>query len=300
MEKKIRRLAARCAAVLSALALCAGLAGCSAKNDGEPRKADDGTLAANVDVLQFRTPADDALVAVFDTAKGEFSAQLFPSAAPQAVQNFVTLARSGAYDGLDFNRVISHFLIQSGDTDGAGGQSMWGTGFPHESSDLLHHYTGALAMAGGDDNRSQFFVVDTETDSVPEVLRQQMQQLGWDENVISAYSEVGGAPYLDNAYTVFGQVFYGMDTVGQINTVKTDSADVPEEAVKLNSVRIMSYAEWRTAHADASPRFYKPAESDASASAASGSETAASTSETAVSGSESAAPAADSVSSSAG
>lgn len=245
-------------------AACAvlGMAGCS--KQPEPQQASDGTLTANVDVLQFRQPEEDALIAVFDTSLGEFSAILYPQQAPQAVQDFVTLARDGAYDGLDFHRVIQDFIIQSGATDDNGGQSIWGTGFPAETSDLLHHYTGALAMAGGEENQSQFFVVNCQQDSVPSVLQEQMRQLGWDEKIITAYAEVGGAPYLDNTYTVFGQVFYGMGTVQDIGNLETNAEDTPLQPAVLNSVTIQSFSAWKSSHPDAQPAFYQ-AEAQATA-----------------------------------
>lgn len=255
---KLKRIAAALGA--AALSVLAGfsLCGCTDDSTGQPAAALP-TITANVDVLQFREPAADALVAVFTTSQGEFSAVLYPEAAPQAVQNFVTLARQGAYDGLDFHRILEDFIIQTGDTDGNGGQSIWGTGFAAECSDLVHHYTGALSMAGIQANHSQFFVVNCPQDSVVQTLSDQMRTDGWNEDVIAAYTQVGGAPYLDNIHTVFGQVFYGMDTVRAIgDTAVQENAGVPT----LDSVRITTYAAWQTAHPDNVPVFYDPTAAD--------------------------------------
>lgn len=243
-------------ALLGLLGVCALLAACGEQAADAPEAAD-GTPCAAVDVLQYRQPAADTLVAVFDTSAGEFSAVLYPQQAPQAVQNFVTLARSRAYNGLDFHRVIRDFIIQSGRTETTGDKSIWGQPFAAETSDLLHHYTGALAMAGGDANQSQFFVVNCAADSVPEVLQAQMRELGWSEEVITAYAQVGGAPYLDGVYTVFGQVFYGMDAVRAIGETAGAGAH-PSEPALLNSVQTVSYADWCAAHPEAEPVFYTP------------------------------------------
>lgn len=242
----------------AALAVCCLLTGCGDKSDiPTPHQAADGTLSAEADVLQYRQPDGTALVAVFDTTAGAFSTLLFPDEAPQAVQNFVTLAKQGSYDGLPFHRVVQDFIVQSGETDANGGQSIWGQPFPAETSDLLHHYTGALAMAGADANQSQFFVVNCSRDSVPEVLQQQMRQLGWSEEVISAYAQVGGAPYLDNVYTVFGQVFCGMDTVRAIGQTGNTLGRV-SQPVTLNSVQITTFDAWCAAHPEAELSFYTP------------------------------------------
>lgn len=237
--------------------LCCLLTACRTSQPAAETAAD-GAVAPSVDVLQFREPEADALVAVFETSAGEFSAVLYPQAAPQAVQNFVTLARQGAYNGLNFHRVIADFIIQSGDTDGNGGQSIWGNPFAAEVSDAVHHYTGALAMAGGSANRSQFFVVNCQTDSVPDVLQEQMRQLGWEEDVITAYAEVGGAPYLDMHYTVFGQVFYGMDTVRAVGGT-AGQTNTPADPALLQTVTITTYADWCSSHPEVQPAFYTPA-----------------------------------------
>ena len=245
------------ALVLAAL-LCCALCGCGAKPAGEEDavlQAEDGTPVADVDVLQFRRPAQDALVAVLDTDAGEVSVLLFPEAAPQAVQNFVTLARQGAYDGLDFQQVAKDYLVQTGDTDGFGGESIWGSAFPAEISDLLHHYTGALAMAGGEENNSQFYIVNSTADSVTEELLTQMREHGWNEDVITAYTQVGGTPWLDNNYTVFGQVFYGMGAVRRIGSTAPEGGTRPETPAVLRQVDVTTFGAWCEGHPDAVPVF---------------------------------------------
>ncbi len=230
------------------------LTGCK-KRDADSDFSQAAVELNTADALQFSLPDESALCAVFITEKGEFAAVLYPDYAPQAVENFVTLAREGAYNGLAFHRVIQDFIIQSGDTDGSGGKSIWRNTFGVESSNLLHHYTGALCMAGGTQNGSQFYVVSTEKDSVSQVLCDQMEQLGWSREVIDAYKKVGGAPYLDNNYTVFGQVFYGMDAVYGIEATAPKSGDTPADPVGLGSVRITTYGQWKQANPDAKPNF---------------------------------------------
>ena len=83
---------------------------------------------------------------------------LFPKQAPLAVENFLTHAKEGYYDGIIFHRVINEFMIQTGDPkgDGTGGESIWkgkdkskdsGNGFKNEYSPYLYNIRGALSMA---------------------------------------------------------------------------------------------------------------------------------------------------------
>jgi cyclophilin family peptidyl-prolyl cis-trans isomerase len=93
-----------------------------------------------------------------DTPKGEIVMELDPQLAPVTVNNFVSLARSGFYDGLTFHRVVPEFVIQGGDPDGTG---RGGPGYRFADEPVRGEYTvGAVAMAnaGPDTNGSQFFI----------------------------------------------------------------------------------------------------------------------------------------------
>ena len=96
---------------------------------------------------------------------GDITVRFFKDEAPKAVENFITHAKEGYYDGLTFHRVINDFMIQGGDPkgDGTGGESIWGTKFEDEFSDNLHNFRGALSMAnaGTNTNGSQFFIVQS-------------------------------------------------------------------------------------------------------------------------------------------
>ena len=97
--------------------------------------------------------------AVLHTTFGDIHLRLFPEAAPKAVENFATHARSGYYNNTIFHRVIRKFMIQGGDPlgDGTGGESIWGREFEDEFSTLRHDkpYTVSMANAGPNTNGSQ-------------------------------------------------------------------------------------------------------------------------------------------------
>ena len=153
----------------------------------------------------------------------------------EVLENFLTHAKEGYYDGVSFHRVISDFMIQGGDPkgDGTGGESIWGKEFENEVSDKMLNFNGAMAMAnaGPDTNGSQCFIVQAST--VPEPRELIYQQYGQPQEAIDKYNEVGGAPWLDGSYTVFGQVFDGMDVVNKIVEETSGNTDengiVPED-----------------------------------------------------------------------
>lgn len=106
--------------------------------------------------------------AVLQLEKGEIELELFPEAAPRAVENFRLLAEHGYYDGLTFHRIIRGFMLQGGDPlgDGRGGQSAWGGTFTDELDPASPLYRagyrrGIVAMAnrGPNTNTSQFFIM---------------------------------------------------------------------------------------------------------------------------------------------
>lgn len=200
-----------------------------------------------VDVNQLDLPQLDPEVkenedlVELQTDKGNIKIKLFPEIAPKAVENFITHAKKGYYDGLTFHRVINDFMIQGGDPkgDGTGGESIWGEGFAAEPSNQLYHIRGALAMAQSQEPNSigsQFYIVQNKDDMSDGLLK------GWvPDKIIEAYKK-GGYPSLDGTYTVFGQVIEGMDVVDKIAAVKTDENDKPETAVKIKTIKILQEA----------------------------------------------------------
>lgn len=113
---------------------------------------------------QIAETAEGEIIAVMHTSKGDITLRLFPDKAPKAVENFVTHAKEGYYDGLTFHRVIKNFMIQGGDPkgDGTGGESIFEGGkFDDEITDTLRSFRGALCMAnaGPNTNGSQFYIV---------------------------------------------------------------------------------------------------------------------------------------------
>ncbi|WHX99819.1 peptidylprolyl isomerase [Neobacillus sp. DY30] len=176
-----------------------------------------------------------------ETTMGTIKIKLFPEYAPKAVENFVTHGEEGYYDGLIFHRVINDFMIQGGDPngDGTGGESIYGAPFKDEFSTNLFNIRGALSMAnsGANTNGSQFFIVTKK--SVDPSMKTEMEKAGFPKEIIEAYDERGGTPWLDHRHTVFGQVVEGMDIVDKISETPVDAKDKPEEDVIIKGIKVL-------------------------------------------------------------
>lgn len=129
--------------------------------------------------------------AIIHTAKGNITLELYPDKAPLSVTNFVQLAQAGFYNGLKFHRVVPNFVIQGGDPQGTGSG---GPGYTIPAEIGLKHIKGALAWA-------------RTGDQVNPERRSSGSQF---------YITLEATPFLDGAYTVFGQTIAGMDVVSKI------------------------------------------------------------------------------------
>lgn len=192
------------------------------------------TKFPQIDLANARGPQ-----VTIETSTGTIQLQLFPEQAPKTVENFVTHAQAGYYDGLTFHRVIPNFMIQGGDPTGTGmgGESIWGQPFEDEFSQELYNLRGAVSMAnaGPNTNGSQFFIVQDK--DMTEQMQGQMKDAGFPDEIVDAYKN-GGTPWLDFRHTVFGQVISGMDVVDAIAQVKTDASDQPATPVTMDKVTI--------------------------------------------------------------
>jgi len=183
---------------------------------------------------------------------GDITIKLY-NETPQHRDNFLKLVDEGFYDETLFHRVIKEFMIQGGDPDSKGaapnarlgGGSNGGT-IPAEFMPQFFHKKGALAAARKGDQVNptkassdcQFYIVQGKKYTDQE-LTQLEQRTG---NAITAerreaYKTVGGVPFLDDTYTVFGEVVSGLDIVDKIAATQTAPGDRPIEDVKMTMKR---------------------------------------------------------------
>lgn len=223
-----------------------------AVGEGSETSSDSGAAAADwsvdVPIENFAEPQiGDKIIEMDIKDYGTVKFVLFEEYAEKACENFVGLAEKGYYDGLTFHRVINDFMIQGGDPlgNGTGGESVWGGSFDGGTDPHVIHTTGAVAYANSgatSTNGSQFYIV-TGTPLTDEDFAN-YELYGYNPSSESAkevYKKTGGTPFLDGGYTVFGQVFEGLDIILKIQTVETDASDKPVEDVIMNSVKVSEY-----------------------------------------------------------
>lgn len=156
---------------------------------------------------------------------GNIYIELYPDVAPNTVNNFISLANSGFYDGVIFHRVIENFMIQTGDPEGTGmggpGYTISGEFSDNGFKNELAHKRGVISMA----------------------------RMGKDYNGVKAYDSAGSqffivhkdSPFLNRQYAAFGQVISGMDVVDAIAESETDNQDRPVKEIVMEKVSVETF-----------------------------------------------------------
>ena len=163
--------------------------------------------------------------------------------------NFIKLVKGHFYDSLLFHRVIKKFMIQGGDPESKHAKpgELIGEGslkytIPAEFDTSLFHKKGALAAAREADaqnpekrsNASQFYIVDGKTYTNDQMDRMEEKlHIKIPENHREIYRTIGGDPFLDMSYTVFGEVVSGLDVVDKIASLPADDNNRPLENIRM-------------------------------------------------------------------
>jgi len=182
------------------------------------------------------------------TDLGEMKAVLY-NETPLHKENFIKLAKEGYFDGCLFHRVIDGFMIQGGDPDSKTakpgqmlGQGGPGYTIPAEFKQELIHKKGALAAARMADqvnpqkasSGSQFYIAQGKsyTENELNMLSSRMGK-AFNKQQMEAYTTIGGVPFLDYEYTVFGEVVEGLEVIDKIAAVEKDRRDRPVQDIKM-------------------------------------------------------------------
>ncbi len=167
--------------------------------------------------------------------------------------NFIKLIKTGVYDSLLFHRVIKEFMIQGGDPESknAADSIMLGAGqvagdrIPAEFRPNFFHKKGALAAARDGNpakasSNCQFYIVQgkpMDTAQLSSVYNQAIKQnnpaFKYSKSQKEIYERLGGTPFLDQNYTVFGEVISGLDVIDKIASVQTRQGDRPLKNVMM-------------------------------------------------------------------
>ena len=159
--------------------------------------------------------------AVVETSLGTFIIDLTPEAAPNQVAYFTKLAQEGAYDGTTFHRVVKYGMVQGGDpiSKDPAKRSLYGTGGLNavkaeaRAAKMTRGSVAAVLVPGRPDSAgAQFFVV------------------------------LADQPALGGQYTVFGQVFDGMEVLQKISETPVDAAGLATDRVEIKRVTIRDEA----------------------------------------------------------
>lgn len=168
---------------------------------------------------------------------------------PKHRDNFIKLTKEGFYDGTLFHRVIPQFMVQGGDPDSKNAQPNQplgggGPGYtvPAEFVPELFHKKGALAAArkGGPSNPekessgSQFYIVTGKVyqeDELDKLAARSGKTISMEQKEV--YRTDGGVPFLDQDYTVFGEVISGIEVAEKIAAAQKNPKDRPNEDIKM-------------------------------------------------------------------
>ena len=164
-------------------------------------------------------------VAVISTKYGDMVIEFYPEIAPMHVESFKILANEGYFNGTLFHRVIPGFVIQGGDPNS-------------KLDDRSIHGTGGRAgkfFGIGDENDSSTWLIPQEFNATPHVKGTLSMARTNDPNSASSqfFSCHDVASFLDNNYTVFGQVIDGLETIDSIVNLEKDLRDNPLEKVEM-------------------------------------------------------------------
>jgi cyclophilin family peptidyl-prolyl cis-trans isomerase len=208
------------------------------------------TVKSKTAATQKTVPAKARLVQI-STDYGSMVVRLYDST-PLHRDNFIKLVQEGFYDSLIFHRVIQNFMIQGGDpasktadsTAMLGGGEAPGDRIPSEFRNNYIHKKGVIAAARDDNpekasSNCQFYIVqgqkynDTMMNMMECNVRQNNPGFTYTKEQRKIYETIGGTPFLDQNYTVFGEVIKGLDVIDKIAAVECNSNDRPLTDVRM-------------------------------------------------------------------
>lgn len=220
-------------------------------------------LAVSILSMQSQSRKQKATLVKIYTTEGNITVRLYDDT-PLHKANFLRLVEQKTYEGLLFHRVIKEFMIQGGDPQSRGADSLQilgsgSLGYTVKAEILFpkyYHKRGALAAARTGDaanplresSASQFYIVtgksfsDADLDMFEKRLSKMADTQGdfkYSEEQRRVYKTFGGAPHLDGSYTVFGEVVDGFDVVDKIENVPTRRGDRPRKDIVITRMKVV-------------------------------------------------------------
>lgn len=194
-----------------------------------------------------------------ETSKGDLILALYDET-PRHRDNFLSLVKSGAYEGIIFHRVIPRFMVQTGNLLTRNATATMDVSrdtikerLPAEIlPDKFFQKRGVLAAARQsnevnpqkESSKTQFYVVtgsfftDWDLDDIEKDTGRKFTPYQRE-----VYKTIGGAPHLDGEYTIFGEVVEGMDTIEKIENAKTNDQNRPKKDIRIKKIYVVAKPE---------------------------------------------------------
>ena len=206
-----------------------------------------------IDFIQLKTPADNAPVVVFETNLGTVKAVLFPEDAPNYCEYFINLVNSGYYDNTYFCAVVQNAYALGGakspNPNEAETPESDLTAIEAETSKRLWPLKGSLVSFVGTKGiwpfetnlaGSTFLFINTLGE---QYMNESALVRAYGEALGKAYAEKGGIPNFSKKYTVFGQIYSGLDTFEAILTTEALESAQPATDIIIEKAYISTYGE---------------------------------------------------------
>lgn len=198
---------------------------------------------------------------LLETTMGPIEIELY-NETPLHRDNFLKNVKNGLYNNILFHRVINKFMVQSGDPNSRNAKKGERVGASSNEERIkaefktpqFFHKKGAVAMARVEDaenpdlmsSADQFYIVEGRKYTDKSLAKNQLRldsitggRVKMDSTMIETYKSIGGIPYLDGQYTVFGEVTKGIDIVDKIQEVAVDDFKRPLEDIRIITAKVM-------------------------------------------------------------
>lgn len=209
--------------------------------------------AKEINYVQYTVPEDSSKVVVFETTYGTVKAVLFEDKAPRFCEYFEKLVNDGYYNDTYFfnieNEQKAYAFGGSKAPDGADTDDTDKEMFEPEKSYDLWPFRGALCTFGREKgvfnkrNTTGSRILFINSIEFTEDMKAEMQDLDADEKLVNYFLERGGVPNFSQQFTVFGQVYEGLDVIEKISSAEVDEDKMPTSEIKIISAKMSTYGE---------------------------------------------------------
>lgn len=223
------------------------------------------TNFGNLKLLQFQPPKKGEEIAVITTSEGVIKVKLFDEIAPIGVEYFKKWADEGQYEDSLFSHIRKdrntmirgknhHKNMSKEEQDDYNDEILskmsFGDDYTIETNPDYLNFSGAVGFANYSSKEMKnkplgsFYIVANEglPEETLELMETMSEKFGFTKDIINAYRKIGGIQDYNGEFTVFGQVFYGMDIVYEIVNMELDESGYPiEDPVRVEKIEILQY-----------------------------------------------------------